>query len=73
MEIKLFEKTSDNEACEKDINFTKSSHIKYEAQIENEVISRKNKNLTDKTYTNLSPEFDHVNGLVKRNIDARTQ
>ena len=40
------------EVCKKNINFnTKSSHIKSVAHIENEVISRINDNLTDKTYT----------------------
>ena len=40
------------DACEKDIsNNTKSSLIKSAAHIENEVISRINNNLTDKTYT----------------------
>ena len=38
------------EACKKDINInTKSSHIKSATDIENEIISRINKNLTDKT------------------------
>ena len=38
------------ETCEKDINIgTKSSEIKSSAHIENEVISRINNNLTDKT------------------------
>ena len=38
------------EACKKDINIdTKSSHIKSAAHIENEVISRINITLTDKT------------------------
>ena len=38
------------EVCKKDINIkTKSSHIKSAAHIENEVISRINSNLTDKT------------------------
>ena len=37
--------------CKKDIKInTKSSHIKAATHIENEVISRVKKNLTDKTY-----------------------
>ena len=40
------------EVCKKDINInTKSSHIESAAQIENEVNSKINNNLTDKTYT----------------------
>ena len=40
------------DVCKKDINInTKSSHIKSATHIENEVISRINNNLTDKTYT----------------------
>ena len=40
------------EAFKKDINInTKCSHIKTAAHIENEVISRVNNNLTDKSYT----------------------
>ena len=47
------------EAFKKDINnITKSSHIKSAAHIENEVFSRINNNLTDKTYTYINPDFE---------------
>ena len=62
------------ELCKKDINInTNSSHIKYAAQIENEVISRINNNLTDRTYTYLNPDFEKVNNLVQRAIDVCTK
>ena len=62
------------EACKKDINNnTKSSHIKSQAHIENEVISRINNNLTDKTYTYINPNFEQVDDLIKRTIDECTQ
>ena len=54
------------EVCKKDINIiTKSSHIKSTAHIENEVISRNNNNLTDKTYTYINPDFEKVDNLVE--------
>ena len=37
---------------------------------EKEVISRINNNLTDKTYTNVNPEFNQVDGLIKRATDG---
>ena len=62
------------EACEKDKNInTKSSHIKSAAHIENEVISRINNNLTDKTYRYINPDFEQVDDLIKRAIDESTQ
>ena len=58
------------EVCKKDINInTKSSHIKSAAHIENEVISRINNNLTDKTYTSINSDFEKVYNLVERAID----
>ena len=58
------------EVCKKDINInTKSSHIKSAAHIKNEVISRINNNLTDKTYTYINPDFEKVDNLVERAID----
>ena len=62
------------EACKKDINIiTKSSHIKCAAHIENEVISRINNNLTDKTSRYINPDFEQVDNLIKRAIDECTQ
>ena len=62
------------EACKKDIYInTKSSHIKSAAHIENEVISRMNNNLTDKTYRYINPEFEQVDNLIKRATDECTQ
>ena len=62
------------EACKKDINInTKPSHIKSAAHIENEVVSRINNNLTDKTYTYINPDFEKVDNLIKRAIDECTQ
>ena len=54
------------EICKKDINTnTKFSQIKSAAHIENEVISRRNKNLTDKTETYINPDFEQVDNLIK--------
>ena len=62
------------ESCKKDINIdTKSSHIKSAAHIENEVISRINNNLTDKTYTHINPDFEEVYNFVKRAIEDCTK
>ena len=62
------------EACKKDINInTKSSHIQSAAHIDNEVISRINKNLTDKTYTYNNPDIEHVDNLIKRAVHGCTQ
>ena len=62
------------EVCKKDINInTKSSHIKSAAHIENEVISRINNNLTDKTYTYIIPDFEKVDNLVEGAIDDCTK
>ena len=62
------------EVCKKHINInTRSSHIKSAAHIENEVISRKNNNLTDKTYTYINPDFEKVDNLVIRAIDDSTK
>ena len=62
------------ESCKKDINInTKSFHIKSAAHIENEVISRINNNLIDKTYTYINPHFEKVDKLVKRAIDDCTK
>ena len=60
--------------CKKDINInTKSSHIKSAAHIENEVISRINNNLTDRTYRYINPDYERVDNLVKRAIDDCTK
>ena len=62
------------EACKKDKNMnTKSSHIKYAAHLENEVISRINKNLTDKTFTYINPDFEQIDSSVKATVDECTQ
>ena len=62
------------EACKKEMNInTESSHNKSDSQKENEAISRIDNNLTDKTFTYLNPEFDQVEGLVKRSMDDCTQ
>ena len=62
------------ELCKKNINInTKSSYIKSAAHIENEVISRMNNNLTDKTYTYINPDFEKVDHLVQRAIDDCTK
>ena len=62
------------DARKKDINInTKSSHIKSAAHIENDVISRINNNLTDKSYTYINPDFEQVHDLTKRAIDECTQ
>ena len=62
------------EVCKKVINLnTKSSHVKSAAHIENEVISRINNNLTDKTYTYINPDFEKEDNLVKRAIDDCTK
>ena len=62
------------ENLKKDINIkTKSSHIKSAAYIENEVGSRMNNNLTDKTYTYINPDYEHLYNLIKRAIDECTQ
>ena len=54
------------ELCKKNINNnTKSSHIKSATHIENDVISRINNNLTDKTYTYINPDYERVDNLVK--------
>ena len=60
--------------CKKDINInTKSSHIKSALHIENEIISRINNNLTDRTYTYNNPNFEKVDNLVQRAIDDCTK
>ena len=62
------------EACKKDTNIkTKSSHIKSAAHLENEVTSRINNNLRDKTYTYINQDFEQVDNLVKRASDECTQ
>ena len=62
------------QACKKDIKInTKSSRIKTAAHIENEVYSRININLTDKTYSYINPDFEKVDNLVKRAIDDCTK
>ena len=47
--------------------------MKSAAHIENEVISRIKKNLTDRTYTYINPDFEKVDNLFKRAIDECTQ
>ena len=60
--------------CKKDINInTKSSHIKSATHIENEVISRILKNLTDKTYTYINPQFEQLDNLITRANDDCTE
>ena len=60
--------------CKKDINInTKSSHIKSATHIENEVISRINNNLTDRTYRYINPDYERVDNLVKSAIDDCTK
>ena len=62
------------EVCKKDINIiTISSHIKSAAHKENEVISRINNNLTDKTYTYINPDFERIDNLVQRAVDDCTK
>ena len=62
------------EVCKKDINNnTKASHIKSAAHIENEVISRINNNLTDKTYTYINPDSAKIDNLVERAIGDCTK
>ena len=62
------------ELCKKDINInTKSSHIKSATHIENEVISRINNNLTDRTYRYINPDYERVDNLVKSAIDDCTK
>ena len=62
------------DVCKKDIKINnKSSHIKFAAHIENEVISRINILLTDKTYTYLNPDFEKVDNLNRRAIDDCTK
>ena len=62
------------EACKKDINNdTKTSHIKPETPIEDEVISGMNNNFTYKTYTYLNPKSDQGDGLGDRTIDDCTK
>ena len=62
------------EVCKKDINNnTKSSHIKSAAHLENEVVSRINNNLTEKTFTYINPDSEKVDNLFKRAINECTQ
>ena len=62
------------EVCKKAINInTKSSPIKSAAHIQNEIISRINNNITDKTYTYINPDFEKVDNLVQRAIDVCTK
>ena len=52
-------------ACKKDINTnTKYSHFTSAAHIENEVFSRINNNLTDKTYTYINPDFEKIDNFI---------
>ena len=61
-------------ACKKDINInTKSSHLKSATDLENEVISRINNNLTDETCTYINPDLEQVDNLIKRATDECTQ
>ena len=52
---------------------TKCSHIKSAAHIQNEVLSRKNNNLTDKTCSYNNPDVEQVNNLNKRVTDECAQ
>ena len=62
------------EVCKKDTNIIiKTSLIKSASQIENDVTSRINNNLTDKTYTYINPDFEKVDNLVERAIDDCTK
>ena len=58
------------ETCKKEIcNNTKSSHTKSTTLIQNEVFSRKYRNLTVKINRHLNPDFEKVYDSVKRVID----
>ena len=62
------------EVSKKVININiKSSHIKSATHKENDVYSRINSNLTDKTYTYLNAEFGQVDGLVEETFDDCTK
>ena len=62
------------EACKKDNNcITKSSHIKSQSHIENEVFSGINDNLSGKIYTYLNLELDQRDGFFTRSIDDCSQ
>ena len=62
------------ELCKKNTNInTKASHIKSATHTENEVISRINNNLTDKTNTYINPDYERVENLVKSAIDDCTK
>ena len=62
------------ETCKLDDDFiTKSSHIQSAALIENEVFSRINNSLRDKTNTYINPDFEQVDNLNRRAIDECTQ
>ena len=57
------------EVCKMDIIIIiKSSNIKSDSYKRKEVVSRTNNNLTDETYTYLSPEFHPVDDSVKRTL-----
>ena len=74
MNIKLVKELMYCEACKKDIiNNTKSLHIKSTAHMENEVISRINNHLTDKTYRYINPAFEQVDNSTRRAIDECRQ
>ena len=61
------------QVCEKHIiNKNKSSNMKSDTRKESEVICRINNTLTGKTYAYLNPEFDQVDGLVKRAVNDCT-
>ena len=70
MNIKKVKECGIGESSKKDTNIiTKSSHIKSATHIENEVFSRINNNLTDKTYKYINPVFEKVDNLIKRAFD----
>ena len=74
MNIKIVKECGIVMYVKKDVNINiKSSHIKSATHIENEVFSRKNNNLTDKTYTYINPDFEKVDNLVERAIDDCTK
>ena len=63
-----------SEACKKDgKSNTKSSRLQSRSHWENENIFSKNNPSTDKKYTNLNPDFEQRDVLVKSTIDDFTK
>ena len=62
------------ETCKTDLNINiESFRTKPPAHIENEVISRINNDITDKTYRYINPDFEKVDNQFKRAFDVCTQ